>query len=120
MAAVGQTHTITVRTPSSRVVDAEGRWSDVDTVTVVKGRVEVGTVQGGQDIIGGPRVSDGQTWSAQATVPFGTLVSQASRVTVSGSGVDGRPGPADGDWLVDTVQPTRLHLRLGLVRRENA
>lgn len=111
MGAVGQVHTVIVRSPSGRDVDAEGRWSDVMVPVAVRGRVEVAGVANATDVLGGVRGADGVVWTGQATLPLGTPVVPASTIEVFGS------GPADGVWDVDGVQPTRLHLRVALSRR---
>jgi hypothetical protein len=101
----GAQHSLTIRqrTPTT---DTEGRVSYANSDSSVRGHVSSGTVDA---LDPGDRGQYGQLMTAVALVPTGTTVTDNDQIVVAG--ID---AILNGIYNIDSIQYTRLHLRLAL------
>lgn len=101
----GANHSLRIRarTPST---DAEGRVSYTNSDTTVQGHVSVRAVEAMTPDSRGQFV---QQLRGVALVPLGTTVTDNDQVVVTGVNT-----VVNGTYDIDTVQYTRVHLRLAL------
>lgn len=111
----GLIHRVTVKNPTGITTDAEGVATTTYESFTVEGRCELTTatietpVQGADNTANVP----GSSTEAVCLIPVGVTVAAGAVVVVSGT----KHRMADGQWDIVSVRHTRLHQRLGLVRR---